>query len=460
MGVAAKRRKTAENPRTRAVDAVVSSHPPQCPYLDTIDLAALDFDFEKKCSSSLSPVHVYACLCCGKYFSGRGKSTRAYDHSLEESHHVFMRLADGSTWCLPDGYAVGENATLRRIRDVLRPAYDAKYVNECVDACAPMWRRGLDGVEFLVGVTGLNNVGGTSDAAATGANAVVQALNRVAPLRRAMLLLKDDEDGELPRCGPLTRAFSDLTKKIWNAKNFKGHSSPHEFSRAVRDAMKKRSVKSSDDALDFLRFFLNELKREEFANGASESASESLVGTFQGEVEVVSRDVANANAAPSSTTSKTSPFLMLSMDLPAAPLFQDVMEKKIIPQVSLERQLLKKFDGSKYRITKLPEHLIVTYSRFAKNNFFVEKNPTIVTFPVRGLNLADHIPVPANEPATYDLIANIVHDGTPDKGSYRAFVYHASDKNWYETQDLRVVEVLPQQVSLTETYVQIYQRRR
>jgi U4/U6.U5 tri-snRNP-associated protein 2 len=160
---------------------------------------------------------------------------------------------------------------------------------------------------------------------------------------------------------------------------------------------------------------------------------------------------------------------MLSMDLPNAPLFQDVMEKNIIPQVSLERALLKKFDGvtadpktrRRFKITKLPNYLIVNYSRFTKNNFFVEKNPTIVTFPTRGLNLADHIPVPRGDEnsATYDLIANIVHDGAPDDGSYRAMVYHAPDKNWYETQDLRVAEVLPQQVNLTETYVQIYERR-
>lgn len=31
----------------------------------------LDFDFEKCCSVSLSPVNVYACLVCGKYFQVR-----------------------------------------------------------------------------------------------------------------------------------------------------------------------------------------------------------------------------------------------------------------------------------------------------------------------------------------------------------------------------------------------------
>lgn len=43
-----------------------------CPYLDTISRHNLDFDFEKCCSVSLSPVNVYACLVCGKYFQVAG----------------------------------------------------------------------------------------------------------------------------------------------------------------------------------------------------------------------------------------------------------------------------------------------------------------------------------------------------------------------------------------------------
>jgi U4/U6.U5 tri-snRNP-associated protein 2 len=53
---------------------------------------ALDFDFEKLCSVSLSDIHVYACLVCGKYFQGRGKSSYAYAHSVHDDHHVFMNL--------------------------------------------------------------------------------------------------------------------------------------------------------------------------------------------------------------------------------------------------------------------------------------------------------------------------------------------------------------------------------
>lgn len=38
----------------------------ECPYLDTVNRQALDFDFEKCCSVTLSPHNCYACLVrCG-----------------------------------------------------------------------------------------------------------------------------------------------------------------------------------------------------------------------------------------------------------------------------------------------------------------------------------------------------------------------------------------------------------
>ena len=61
-------------------------------YLDTVNRAALDFDFEKVCSISLSNLNVYGCLVCGKYFQGRSKKSPAYAHSISEDHHVFITL--------------------------------------------------------------------------------------------------------------------------------------------------------------------------------------------------------------------------------------------------------------------------------------------------------------------------------------------------------------------------------
>ncbi|GFQ05468.1 U4/U6.U5 tri-snrnp-associated protein 2 [Phtheirospermum japonicum] len=93
---------------------------------------------------------------------------------------------------------------------------------------------------------------------------------------------------------------------------------------------------------------------------------------------------------------------------------------------------MKKFDGEtvtevvhrhlarmRYRVTRLPQYLILHKRRFTMNNFFVEKNPTLVNFLVKNLELKDYIPSPVHNEnekmrSKYDLIANIVHDvGTP-----------------------------------------------
>ena len=95
----------------------------KCPYLDTINRATLDFDFEKLCSVSLSHMNVYCCLVCSKYFQGkaitctmnllishyfkgRGKGTHAYTHALDCGHHVFLNLHTAKFYCLPDNYEV------------------------------------------------------------------------------------------------------------------------------------------------------------------------------------------------------------------------------------------------------------------------------------------------------------------------------------------------------------------
>jgi U4/U6.U5 tri-snRNP-associated protein 2 len=44
-----------------------------------------------------------------------------------------------------------------------------------------------------------------------------------------------------------------------------------------------------------------------------------------------------------------------------------------------------------YSIQSLPQYIIFHVKRFTRNNFFVEKNPTIVNFPVKNLELRDYI---------------------------------------------------------------------
>lgn len=94
-----------------------------------------------------------------------------------------------------------------------------------------------------------------------------------------------------------------------------------------------------------------------------------------------------------------SPFLLLSIDLPPPPVFQDALVKNIIPQVPISA-VLAKYDGKtsqevhgmglrRFKITDLPPLLILHFKRFTANNFVEEKNPTIVNYPLRGIDLKD-----------------------------------------------------------------------
>lgn len=61
----------------------------------------------------------------------------------------------------------------------------------------------------------------------------------------------------------------------------------------------------------------------------------------------------------------------------------------------------------KLEVKKLPRYLLLHVRRFSKNNFFKEKNHTIVNFPLTKLDLSELV---SSETATeYDLVANIIH---------------------------------------------------
>ncbi|KAJ6741471.1 UBIQUITIN CARBOXYL-TERMINAL HYDROLASE [Salix viminalis] len=454
-----------------------------CPYLDTVNRQVLDFDFEKFCSVSLSNLNVYACLVCGKYYQGRGKKSHAYTHSLEAGHHVYINLRTEKVYCLPDGYEIID-PSLDDIRHVLYPRFTRDQVGH-LDKNR-QWSRALDGSDYLPGMVGLNNIKETDFV-----NVTIQSLMRVTPLRNFFLIPENYQHCK----SPLVQRFGELTRKIWHARNFKGQVSPHEFLQAVMKVSKKRfRIGQQSDPVEFMAWLLNTLH----ANLRTSKKNNSIIyECFQGELEVIKetpnraitekkQNADDQNSDQRITDGRTKhdifmetsrmQFLMLGLDLPPPPLFKDVMEKNIIPQVPLFN-ILKKFDGDtvtevvrprvarmKYRVTKLPRYLILHMQRFKKNNFFIEKNPTLVNFPVKNLELKDFIPLPMpkeNERlrSKYDLIADIVHDGKPNEGLYRVFVQRKSEELWYEMQDLHVSETLPQMVALSEAYVQIYEQQ-
>ncbi|KAK3134406.1 hypothetical protein QOZ80_6AG0548730 [Eleusine coracana subsp. coracana] len=453
-----------------------------CPYLDTVNRQVLDFDFEKFCSISLSNLNVYACLVCGKYFQGRGLKSHAYTHSLEAGHHVFINLQTEKAYCLPDGYEIND-PSLEDIRHVLNPRFTREQVLNLDKN--KQWSRALDGSNYLPGMVGLNNIKETDFV-----NVTIQSLMRVTPLRNFFLIPENYQHSK----SPLVHRFGELTRKIWHARNFKGQVSPHEFLQAVMKASNKRfQIGVQSDPVEFMSWLLNTLHAK---LKSSKKKNRSIIhDCFQGELEVVKEvhrkhimemkedgkeqngeagsEVGTADGVVTETSKV--PFLMLGLDLPPPPLFKDAMEKNIIPQVPLFN-ILKKFDGEtvtevvrpsiarmRYRVTRLPKYLILHMRRFTKNNFFVEKNPTLVNFPVKNLELKDYIPLPKPKEndklrSKYDLIANIVHDGKPGEGCYRVFVQRKSEEAWYEMQDLHVTETLPQMVALSEAYMQIYEQ--
>jgi len=101
------------------------------------------------------------------------------------------------------------------------------------------------------------------------------------------------------------------------------------------------------------------------------------------------------------------PFLFLTLDLPPPPLFQSHLQNDIIPQIPLTT-LLSKYSGSttqelltpkedgrsevtlrRFKIEELPEFVVLNVKRFERNRFGEEKNPTIVNFPLRGVDFRD-----------------------------------------------------------------------
>ncbi|CAF1356010.1 unnamed protein product [Adineta steineri] len=456
-----------------------------CPYLDTINRSVLDFDFEKLCSITLSNNNVYACLVCGKYFQGRGQKSCAYTHSVEGEHHVFINLHSLQFFCLPDNYEIIDSS-LDDIKYVLNPTYSKDQIEQ-LDKNEKMVRA-YDGTLYLPGIVGLNNIKANDYC-----NVVLQALINVGPLRD--YFLQEDNYADI-RVAPgdiminLVKRFGELVRKLWNPRNFKAHVSPHEMLQAVVKCSKKRfQITKQGDPVEFLAWLLNSLHLT--LNGTKNSNSSIIYKAFQGKMKVYTRKIPPIDMSEDEKRKLLSteeyreydeetPYLFLSVDLPPPPLFRDEHKESIIPQVPLF-QTLTKFDGQtaqehktykdnylkRYEIRKLPPYLILCFRRFTKNTFYLEKNPTIVNFPIKNVDLRELLPEYHIEPSalvespstTYDLISNVVHDGEPGKGTYRVHILHKGSGTWYELQDLHVVDVLPQMITLSESYLQIWERR-
>lgn len=446
--------------------------------------------------------------------------------------------------CLPDSYEVVDSS-LEDIKRALDPRFTPKDITN-LDKNTTL-SRDQYGVAYLPGFVGLNNLKCTDFV-----NVVLHALAHVPPLRNFFVEPENYKDSK----SDLVQAFGEVVRRIWSPSNFKSAVSPHEFIQAVSYASKKRFRPGVQaEAVDFLSWLLNALHLG--LGGTRKAGSSVIFQTFQGlvEMEILTKkkaaslgdedeqrrlgevpddNMAGFNEEEWDAKKAEVPFLHLTLDIPATPLFKDSQGGNIIPQVPLFN-VLDKYNGERwtdvvkggiltrkrYVLRRLPRYLIFHLGRFTKNNFYVEKNPTIVNFPVKNLELKDWLraddpdlpkeedlasmsigklkaalnkynissrdcversdleekvrdmlirTVPDLLTTKYNLLANICHDSPPGQGKegqtdplsagcYRAHVQNKATDQWYEVQDLHVQETMPQLIGLSESYIMIYERK-
>jgi len=121
------------------------------------------------------------------------------------------------------------------------------------------------------------------------------------------------------------------------------------------------------------------------------------------------------------------------------------------------RQATKKFD-----LWSLPPVLVVHLKRFNyKSKYYREKLETLVSCPVKGLDLSNHLlgPYEADKPPVYDLYAVSNHYGSMGGGHYTAYALNKFTNKWYKFDDSYVTEIEENQVVTSSAYVLFYRRR-
>lgn len=114
--------------------------------------------------------------------------------------------------------------------------------------------RAFDGTLYLPGIVGLNNIKANDYA-----NVVLQSLANVAAIREYFIR---EENYANVQVVPgdiminLVKRFGELTRKLWNPRNFKAHVSPHEMLQAVVKCSKKKfQITQQSKNLNFFLIF-------------------------------------------------------------------------------------------------------------------------------------------------------------------------------------------------------------
>lgn len=381
---------------------------------DTIHRELLDFDFEKVCLVTLDSTNVYCCLVCGKYFQGRSKSSPAYNHAITMNHHKFLNLTSEKFYNLPEDIEISKSHELQDILEYLNPRYTQRDID-----LLPRISFDLNSEKYRVGYVGLNNIKHNDYA-----NVVVQALAHIKPIRDYYL--------QLPNGNSLNAKFGELVRKIWSPHLFKSHISPQGFITTISEESKRKFTTEKGTPKAFLLWILNKLD-----------------GPFQclrGKIEITStpivphegNDKVEFVTLESKRKTTESNFWILSVDVPLS-LFNSHGDK--IEELHLE-DLLLKYDGETttqgpkdirtYKVTKLPQYLIILYER-SKESKAVVKFPEVLEFYGK----------------KYELVSSI------RKKETWSITLHAQQE-WILIHNLEVKTVSSELLFLDENYIQVW----
>lgn len=438
-------------------------------------------------------------------------------------HLVFVNMEKLRFYILPDDYEVYDES-LKDICSVIEPKFDRNIVLNLDKVNEISF--GLQKKSYLPGFKGLNDLGKTDYM-----NVIIHIFNHIKPFRNFFLLDYQDlsKTGNLlvkktimkekSSRSNLIKELSYLIRSSWNFKSFKTHISPHRLVQTIySNSNKIFKLDIQNDPHKLLMWLLNQIHvglmvKTNNLNGSIvyESFGGNLIVESKPYTEENKSNELNNSKDEDFNNKKVNNFLVLSLDLPITPLFDGITYieeensidnkndisnfkdfKKIsknIPQISLMKLLENRYDGKsthivknknglrlcKYKITKLPRYLIIHYKRFTSNNFIEEKNKTIITFPIKNLDMKDFL---YNDNGTeklfddnnsedrnlnietkYNLLANIIHEGSsPSGGNYKIQIEDKANNNWYEIQNLFIEKVASQMLFLSDTYIQIWER--
>ncbi|KAH8741559.1 hypothetical protein FG386_002779 [Cryptosporidium ryanae] len=471
----------------------------RCPFLSTINRNLLDFDYEKICSLTLREENVYCCLVCGLNYHGRGKDSVAYKHSLEMNHHLFINLENSNIYCLPNNYEIVEHS-LEDIKNYLHPCFNINGDYKKLYNAS----KTFDKIEYLPGYIGISNFGNNDSL-----NVILLLLSQITNFRNMCIEYNlYDEFVENRISDPFIFNMIESIKKIYSPFNLKGKYSPYtlasiiekksqgkfNFSKLSSNKVSRNKVEIIDPMalLSWIIFqlkkklkrYLNnsfqkkyspEIEVNESSNGDKNNKFDLISSCIQGELySGSSKNVINNKKLNKNDNAENCNIYFNCITLQLPPIIETKMStfnnnnntrvnSNLTPQIPIYKLLDSKFFSStnSLLIWKLPCYLIIHIGRFTKSTLNIEKNKTLVSFPLVDLDLSAYLhpdAIKMNPNTKYNLINNISHKNYLERSKFVSQLLHPYRDEWIEIEDLNVQTVLPQAIILNESYLLLYKR--